>query len=147
MPTMYVMRGAPGSGKSTVAKRLRDMSAQGYCVIASADDFFVEDGEYVYDGSRLSEAHARCFGKAAVAMASHQNVVVDNTNLSVRDFAHYVIVASLKGYHVVEVLCYGEFRNIHDVPEWRVKQMREQIESWPTWLRLNEKRVENGTNT
>lgn len=36
---MYIMRGLPGSGKSTVAQRIKGMYADGTAVICSADDF------------------------------------------------------------------------------------------------------------
>lgn len=39
------MRGVPGSGKSTKAKKLAGSNG----VIYSTDDFFMKNGEYIYD--------------------------------------------------------------------------------------------------
>lgn len=43
------MRGLPGSGKSTKAKKIA--GSQG--VVYSTDDFFMVKGQYVYDGSKI----------------------------------------------------------------------------------------------
>ena len=64
---LYVMRGLPGSGKTTLAqsmvKSYTEAGKKG--VICSADDFFVDNrGKYNFDMTRLSEAHEHCRLKA-----------------------------------------------------------------------------------
>jgi predicted kinase len=53
-----ILRGLPGSGKSTSARRhaAATMSRGQRCEICSADDFFVGvgGGTYAFDASRLS---------------------------------------------------------------------------------------------
>ena len=48
--TLYILRGIPGSGKTTHAKRLAGTNG----VIISADDYFMRDGEYCFDASKFS---------------------------------------------------------------------------------------------
>lgn len=51
---LVLIRGLPGSGKSTMAKVLALVGYQHF----EADMFFVRDGTYCYDRSRIREAHA-----------------------------------------------------------------------------------------
>ncbi len=46
MKELFLLRGLPGSGKSTLAKSLSDSHIE-------ADMFFMKDGEYKFDGSKI----------------------------------------------------------------------------------------------
>ena len=53
---IYIIRGLPGSGKTTLAHNL----VSRHCCVA-ADDFMVdENGDYAFDASKLGECHRRC---------------------------------------------------------------------------------------
>jgi hypothetical protein len=58
---LYIIRGLPGAGKSTLANRLADW-------VISADDHFVVDGEYKFDPTKLPEAHANCYNRTKNAL-------------------------------------------------------------------------------
>lgn len=51
---IYFLRGVSGSGKSTEAMRLANNNKD---VICSADDYFMKDGEYIFNPSLLAAAH------------------------------------------------------------------------------------------
>ena len=53
MKTLYLLRGLPGSGKSTLAKSIGGIHIE-------ADQYFMEDGEYKFDGSKIKLAHNYC---------------------------------------------------------------------------------------
>jgi predicted kinase len=94
-PAMVILRGLPGSGKSTIAAALAGLvqAEGGVCVVVSADDVV---------GPDRADAHAACVGAARDAVsAGAAMVVVDNTNLRRSDFAAYVDVARVHGYGVV----------------------------------------------
>ena len=56
---MAIMRGLPGSGKSTIASRIQEQLPQ--VQVCSADHHFIdEEGEYRFDLSKLGAAHAAC---------------------------------------------------------------------------------------
>ena len=51
---LYIVRGIPGSGKSTFAKTL---GGQHY----EADMYFIdEEGNYKFDGTKIKDAHKWC---------------------------------------------------------------------------------------
>ena len=68
MKNLYIIRGLPGSGKSTIAKSL-GKSWQ----IFEADQFFMKNGKYEFDGSKLKDAHDWC--KRKVHNAIHPGLV------------------------------------------------------------------------
>ena len=56
MKKLILLRGLPGSGKSTFAKSISNEST-GHI---ESDMFFVKDGEYKFDGSKIKDAHNWC---------------------------------------------------------------------------------------
>jgi len=55
---MFLLRGVPGSGKSTISKRIQQLYDTD-CV-CSADDYFMKNGTYNYDNSKIQDAHKWC---------------------------------------------------------------------------------------
>ena len=99
MKQLYMMRGVSGSGKSTMAKTL-----VGNGVILSTDDFWIQDGVYVYDKARIGEAHRWNEERAFRAFEEGVSpVVIDNTNITAFYMRSYVEVALRFGYEVVIV--------------------------------------------
>ena len=94
-----VLRGISGSGKSTwVSQNASD------AVTVSADHYFVIDGEYRFDASKLQENHGKCFRAFMDAVRlGAPHIVVDNTNIEAWEYSPYVIAAEAFGYEV-EVL-------------------------------------------
>jgi len=92
-PTVYILRGISGSGKSSVCSRLAAGAPPGMAaVVASADDYFVVrgGGTYAFDVSLLAAAHAACRTTFEDALAAGAPVViVDNTNTTVSEYANY----------------------------------------------------------
>ena len=75
---LYLVRGIPGSGKSTFAKNLVD--EKDYCH-KEADMFFVDrDGNYNFEPSKIKDAHQWCQEEMDFLMGlGHSPVVVSNT--------------------------------------------------------------------
>lgn len=132
--TVIIMRGVPGSGKSTLAKKLF-----AHPRIHSADDFFMENGEYKFDPSKLGLAHSDCFSKfmASIQNAStHAEIVVDNTNTQLWELSPYRAVAHHfnHGIRFIRAECNPEIaatRNVHGVPKGAIMAMHKRMESIP----------------
>lgn len=95
--TLYIMRGFPGSGKSTKAEQL---GRDGY--IFSTDDFWIDEkGNYNYDPNRAVDAHAWNQERAKKAMDQGLSpIVIDNTNIEAWEPKPYVEYAISKGYDI-----------------------------------------------
>ena len=98
--TMVVMRGLPGSGKSTVVSTITRVYP--HAVVCSADHYFMNDGKYEYSSSRLKSAHLQCQDKALGACeAGERLVVVDNTGVKKWELVNYFRMAQLHRYTVI----------------------------------------------
>ena len=108
---MIIMRGVPGSGKSFMAQKfLYEASGGGRSgIILSADQFFIQpNGEYVFDVTKLTQAHASCFRRAIFNTDGGTNlIIIDNTNLSAWEISPYVMIANANGYEheIINVDC------------------------------------------
>lgn len=141
-----VMRGAPGSGKSTVVEALRDELARrtprGRVFVASADAHRMVDGAYVFDASKNDQAHGGCLrdfithadqaDECCVTEMERDVLVCDNTNVNVQEIAPYYAVARAFGWEplVVNVQIDPEVaarRNQHGVPANHVHRMADRI--------------------
>lgn len=91
-----VLRGISGAGKSTWVSRHAADAA-----VVSADHYFIVDGEYRFDASKLQEHHGKCFRAFMDAIQSGTvSIVVDNTNIEAWEYSPYVIAAEAFGYEV-----------------------------------------------
>lgn len=126
---VYIMRGLPGSGKSTWTKE----NAPG-AVVCSADAYFERSGQYKFEPSKIGQAHIACQTKFAKAITSNaQLVVVDNTNTTARELRHYVELAQNAGY-MVEIVEFpidielSVARNVHGVPRASIERMANRMQ-------------------
>lgn len=123
MPSMTIMRGLPGSGKSTIAASL------GADVVISADDFFTDaKGAYAYDGRKIGAAHAWCQEGVRLALMCGLSVVVDNTHTRRWEMQPYIDMARYFGIEPAVVVARGDFQNIHGVPGDVVAKMLDRWE-------------------
>lgn len=125
---LTLVRGLPGSGKTTYA-----LGLDGY-VHFEADMFFIVDGQYIYDKSKIKQAHDWCFNSAKAALNKGLNVVVSNTFLKKWEMQRYIDI----GYPFKVVEMQGKWESIHDVPQEVINSMAKVMEEVPSkWLILN----------
>lgn len=119
MKQLYLIRGLPGSGKSTFANKIAG-------TVYEADMFFEKDGTYQYEKEKLAEAHAWCKDKVKYAMiAGIQTIAVANTFVKRWEMKDYLDLAEANYYQVTEVTMTGPVRkSIHKVPEEQMKRMQ-----------------------
>ncbi|HFQ5220613.1 TPA: AAA family ATPase [Vibrio vulnificus] len=119
-----LIRGIPGSGKTTMAL---EMDA----ALVEADQFFVnKDGEYHHDRRYIKDAHEWCQMEMKRLLLAGNDVVVANTFIKKWEIVGYLKAAqSLRLDLDIEVLeAKGEYANIHGVPEDIVCRMKRQYE-------------------
>jgi len=100
---MLVMRGLPGSGKSTIVNQIKKQFPD--VVSCSADDYFMsKDGVYTFKEKKLKDAHNYSHARAEeVCRLGHPLVIVDNTNVKRWEMAKYFSIAEQYMYMVVLV--------------------------------------------
>jgi predicted kinase len=133
-PTLFLVRGIPGSGKSTFAKHIWNEYA-----VCEADKFFhnKETGEYNFDASRLKEAHEWCRNEVETRMKDHQvnpqyypEIVVSNTFTQEWEMQAYIDLAKKYGYQVTTLIVENRHGgvNIHGVPDDTLEKMKKRFE-------------------
>jgi predicted kinase len=129
---IVVLRGLPGSGKSTFAQLLEQ--TQGFKHL-EADRFMTDaQGKYRFDPARAADAHAVCQQHAYEALRTGARVVVANTHVRLWEFAPYLGLAQLFRREVRVVECLGAWDNIHGVSSEIIAKMREKWEPLPPHL-------------
>jgi predicted kinase len=129
MPILTIIRGLPGSGKTTLAKIIRRKNLTTPADHFEADMFFERSGEYVYDQNLLPRAHKWCQDKTKAAMSLGRDVVVSNTFTRLWEMAPYMDLATEHGYKLNIIECKGTFQNIHGVPEAVISKMKDRWEN------------------
>lgn len=122
LKTIVLVRGLPGSGKTTFARKTGTRYFE-------TDIYFMSGGEYKFDSSELGLAHAWCQDKVREVMESGQNVVVSNTFIKRWEMKAYYDMAIEYGYIVKEVVMTGEYQNEHGVPPNVIDRMRNNWEA------------------
>lgn len=120
---LVLIRGLPGSGKSTMAKVLALVGYEHH----EADQFFEVNGVYQYDATRIRDAHAWCQSRTRQALAAGKRVVVSNTFTMLREMEPYMEMT-----HKVRVVeAQGTWENCHDVPVEVLERMALRWEALP----------------
>lgn len=119
---LYILRGAPGSGKSTIAKTLG--------TVCEADQYFSLSGKYRYDKSKIGDAHQWCKDKVRSLMSLREpKIVVSNINAEEWEFRAYVNMAEEYGYQVFYLVVENRHngQNVHDCPNEKVDLFKRKI--------------------
>jgi len=141
MKLFIVMRGVPGSGKTSFVLNFVSSQFKDNYAICSADDcpiYYDENNNYNWTQEKCSVAHSYCHKQFNDAI--HRGVsfiILDNTNMQVKDFQPYVSKAKDAGYEIA----YIEFppdeaklkdcakRNSHNVSLEIIERMAKRWES------------------
>lgn len=124
MKELILLRGLPGSGKSSFSKHLIDTHW------IETDMFFMQDGEYKFDGSKLRQAHQWCQDRVEDWMSKGFTVTVSNTFTQEWEMEAYYKLAEKYGYRVSSLIVENRHggENIHGVPADKLEQMRNRFE-------------------
>lgn len=136
---VVIMRGIPGSGKSTYVARNFPLAT-----VCSADHFFLDkEGNYKFDPKRIGEAHLSCQKKFARNLMlgyclddEDKVLVVDNTNTSLWEMAFYIGLCNVYGipFEIHRMNTPADVcaeRNVHGVPPDKVHLMAKRMEKVP----------------
>ena len=125
---LILARGVSGSGKTTLAESLAYKLGM---PVYSADDYFMIDGEYKFDGSKLKDAHATCQNRTEVGMrVGFEKIFVANTFTREWEMKAYYDLAEKYGYRVYSIIVENRHDGVneHGVPDEAVQGMRDRFE-------------------
>lgn len=127
---LFIVRGLPGSGKSTFAKTLGGTHFE-------TDNFFMVDGEYKFDVTKLKVAHEWCQNSVNTAMILNittdlnSTIVVSNTFTQEWEMKPYFDMAETYGYRVFSLIVENRHGGVnqHGVPEDKLEIMKNRFET------------------
>ncbi|NTS78225.1 AAA family ATPase [Catenovulum sp. SM1970] len=123
MKNLIILRGLPGSGKTTFAELLGGK-------ICSADHYFYVDGQYQFNPAKLKQAHHHCQRNCQHFMQSDEPlIIIANTSCTERELKPYYDLAKQYNYRVhcmvMENRHQGE--NTHQVPSDVLASMKKKL--------------------
>ena len=136
--TMYIMRGCPGSGKSTFVRKMTTIMSEADYKVCDCDDYFNKDDKYKFVRYKLHLAHKQCQEYAKDACETNvPYVFISNQNVNWREIRPYVRIAidndytiELVGPSVPWAYQADELykRNTHSVPLETIKRRLRQYQ-------------------
>jgi predicted kinase len=130
---LFLVRGLPGSGKSTFATHIWNEYA-----VCEADKYFYDkEGNYNFDASKIKDAHAWCKNEVETRMKDHQlnpqyypEIAVSNTFTQEWEMKDYYDLAEKYGYKIVSLIVENRHggKNVHGVPEDKLEIMKNRFE-------------------
>jgi ABC-type molybdenum transport system ATPase subunit/photorepair protein PhrA len=132
MKNLYLLRGLPGAGKSTLANQIGGTHFE-------ADMYFInENGEYIFNGADIKKAHQWCQSQVELAMIQNHitygldssGIIVSNTFTQGWEMEPYYKLAESYGYRVFSLIVENRHggENIHGAPENKIEEMRVRFE-------------------
>lgn len=122
-PKLVLIRGMPGSGKSTIAK-----SMPGFDHYEADQYFYDKDGNYNFDANKLGHAHDWCQNSTNDSLARGRNVVVSNTFTTKKEMKPYFDMAKNHGIVPSVITAKGDYGSIHNVPVHALNRMKDRFE-------------------
>jgi predicted kinase len=129
MKELYLLRGLPGAGKSTLAKSLGGRHIE-------ADQYFIRglDDVYTFDASKLKNAHEWCQLTVESHMMNsydglYNKITVSNTFTQEWEMQPYFDLAEKYGYRVYSLIVENRHGGVneHGVPEEKLVQMKNRF--------------------
>lgn len=121
---LIIVRGLPGSGKSTKAKELLNDKTKHF----EADMFHTINGEYCFDIKNIADAHKWCQSNTAFWLNRGFSVVVSNTFTTLSEIEKYLDIADQYDVETEYIEMKENFGNIHNVPQEVLDKMKSRWE-------------------
>lgn len=131
-PVLIILRGVSGSGKSTFAEWLvknlvirstvknyyhYDLETKKF----EADQWFIDNDE-PWNPRYLSTAHEWCMAEVRKSLQDGYITIVSNTTTTKKELDPYIKIATDLGIQCFVLVTDGDYENVHDVPDKKVRQ-------------------------
>lgn len=122
-PRLYLIRGTPGSGKSTYAEKVF-VKKHGFIHLENDMFLYDKDGNYVWTPEKAKEAMQKCYNETAKALAAGKDVVVTNVFVTFKSTRRYLELAKKYNAEFKIFRKDKDYGNVHNVPEKTLKQFK-----------------------
>lgn len=141
---LVVVRGIPGSGKTTYAKNTFPQY-----VYVDTDMFFTDkEGKYKYNPLKASEAHSWCRNQAFLHLSKGKSVVVANTFAKEKDVEWFRPPKNVcPNFRVLRMALDKVYANKHNVPLSKVESILARFEDVPGETFVSMPLVRKGVKT
>lgn len=130
-PTLFIVRGPPGSGKTTYGKHI--LAQQPGTKHIEEDQFFTDaKGNYSFDKTRVSEAREWCLMAVKKALGSGNNAMISNDFITRQEMVPFIAL----GYRTQIVEMSMDLPNTHGLSARAVQAKREAFEPHPSAVRI-----------
>lgn len=131
MKEIILIRGVPGSGKTTYAQEL---AIEKNMATVEADSWhFIkkneEESKYEFNADNLESAHRWCILQAERFARLGRGIIISNTFITAAECAPYYVIAEKYDLPVTIMTMTGNYGTIHDVPDIIVESMKLRFES------------------
>ena len=127
---LIILRGLPGSGKTSFAKYMFSNN------VFEADQYFMDSyGNYNFDVTKLHAAHMDCQKRVEELMQISETtqyggeIVVSNTATTEKELEPYLELARKYEYKVVSLIVENRHggKSVHGVPDDKLEQMKNRF--------------------
>ena len=123
---LILIRGCPGSGKSTYCRNHFPQFLH-----LENDMFHINDkGEYVFNGRKQDQAVQWCMDMTDLALSRGVSVVVSNTFTKRKYLNAYIRLAERYGVPYKVIRMTADFGNVHNVPKDVLENMKRGFEDF-----------------
>jgi predicted kinase len=132
LQNLIILSGVSGAGKSTFAAIIAAGRDQWHQVkIFSTDDYFMVNGEYKFDGTKLPLYHNFCQIDVKEAMEDFtvDTIIVANTFTVEEHIQPYIDLAEKYEYNVIinTVENWHGSKSVHNVPDYAIERQKAQL--------------------
>lgn len=129
-PKLTILRGLPGTGKSTFARLLATILG---VLHVEKDMLCMKNGNYYWEKEQKEKNKNNFLNVVETIMAMECDIIVSGTFTTKKELEPILELAQRYGFEVEIKTTKKEYavRSIHDVPEETIKKMRDEWEDIP----------------